>query len=109
MQDNAPCHASQATQNWLDSIGVVKLEWPPQSPDMNPIENIWQQVKSKLHKQHPDLRRLTGGKENIEKKLAERVEQVWAEIDSSSFETLVQSMPARMQAVIDAKGSWTKY
>ena len=41
MQDNARCHVSRVTKAWLELQTIPIMEWPPYSPDLNPIENIW--------------------------------------------------------------------
>ena len=42
-QDNAPSNASRFTKGWLSGVGITEqrlMDWPPQSPDLNPIENL---------------------------------------------------------------------
>lgn len=41
MQDNAPVHTAHIIRNLLRELGLEIMEWPPYSPDLNPIENIW--------------------------------------------------------------------
>ena len=48
MHDGAPCHTSSQTTNWLSQRAVVIPGWPPNSPDLNLIENIWAIIKRKL-------------------------------------------------------------
>ena len=49
-QDNAPCHTSRIVREYLAENDVLTLDWPPQNPDINIIENIWHIIKRKLHK-----------------------------------------------------------
>lgn len=53
MHDNAPSHASNHTKQWLSEQGLRNeklMVWPPNSPDLNPIENFWSIVKQKVYK-----------------------------------------------------------
>ena len=40
MHDNAPCHKAKTMLSFLEEEGIVDMKWPPQSPDMNPLENV---------------------------------------------------------------------
>ena len=100
-QDNDPKHTSKKAKKWMEDHNISLLDWPPQSPDLNPIEHLWQHVKSELTKYptHPK-----GVWE-----IWERVAEVWDKIRPEVCQNLIESMPRRVQAVIKAKGGHTKY
>lgn len=73
--------------------------WPPQSPDLNPIENLWWDIKKALK---------TRRSANLNE-LNMNVRQCWEEIAVERCERLVNSTPRRVQAVLAANGGYTKY
>ena len=100
-EDNAPVHTAKVARDFLLLQKVERLFWPPQSPDLNPIEELWSFVESGLRKRnHPPS--------NIHE-LEEMVIEEWAAIPKESYRNLIKSMPLRIQAVISAEGGHTKY
>lgn len=108
MQDNAPIHSARKVREWLKESGIETLSWPPYSPDLNPIEHIWALLKGTLAKKHPNLRKYARNKQGLEA-LIKAVDDVWEGIDQGCIQALFDSIPQRLQAVIDAKGWYTKY
>jgi hypothetical protein len=84
---------------WFAENEVEVMQWPSQSPDLNPIEHLWAEVERKL------------GARSFKRpqELWEAIQKVWSEIPMDSLINLVDSMPRRCQAVLNAKGYATKY
>lgn len=100
--DNDPKHTSKIVKNWLNKQEFHVLPWPSQSPDINPIENLWAYLKSMLLNQY----KAPPSNLNI---LWERVQEQWYQIPPNYCEKLVKSVENRLYAVKKAKGLWTKY
>ncbi|XDV11899.1 hypothetical protein PO909_000694 [Leuciscus waleckii] len=102
-QDNAPCHKARIISNWFlehDNEFTV-LKWPPQSPDLNPIEHLWDVVER-------ELRALDVHSTNLHQ-LQDAILSIWANISKECFQHLVESMPRRIKAVLKVKGGQTQY
>jgi transposase len=102
MQDGAPPHSSKYTKNWQEEHGILAMCWPPQSPDLNPIENLWQQLKIALEKRSP--RAVTKAD------LLIALQEEWAILrEKNVLGVLIKSMPKCVKMVIDSNGMPTKY
>lgn len=98
-QDNDPKHKARKTREWLLYNCPKVLETPPQSPDCNPIENIWDYLDDRVREHQISSK--------TELKL--RLQEEWQKIPVAYCQKLVSSMPRRLAAVRKAKGLWTKY
>ncbi len=98
-QDLAPAHTAKGTKSWFNDHGVTVLDWPANSPDLNPIENLWGIVKRKMGDTRP----------NNADELKATVKETWASIPPQQCHKLITSMPRRIEEVIKAKGAPTKY
>ena len=101
MQDNAPSHTSSETAAEFKARGIKLVPWPPYSPDLNPIESVWNWMKDYIQKNFPDKMSYD--------KLRAAVKEAWEAVPEDYLMELLDSMPARCQAVINAKGMYTKF
>lgn len=98
-QDNAPCHKSKRTTEWFSANNVPVFEWPAQSPDLSPIENLWHILKRNVAKH----------RHKNKNELKARIFEEWEKISPEVCSKLVATMPKRLQAVIKCRGGATKY
>ncbi len=97
--DTCPhCQRYQKLVQWHDH-GVTVLDWPANSPDLYPIENLWSIVKRKMRDTRP----------NNADDLKAAIKATWASITAEQCHRLIVSMPHRIGAVIHAKRGSTKY
>jgi hypothetical protein len=101
-QDGDPKHTSKLVQAWLkDNVPkfIAKKDWPANSPDQNVIENLWGTVQDRVYAREPRtvdaLRRI--------------IREEWQAIELETLQSLVDSMPRRLAAVIANAGGPTNY
>lgn len=100
-QDNASSHTSKSTKNWFATRGISLLYHPPSSPDLNPIEPVWHELKKRLRAlPHPP---------NTLQQLKSAVLQIWEELPIEDIDKHIRRMPDRVEAVLAAKGGHTKF
>ena len=100
-QDNDSKHTCKKVKEWLQKQDFHYMVWPAQSPDLNPIEHLWGYLKRRL----PDHDSSPKGIHE----LWERVQVDWEGIPVEECQKLIESMPRMIEAVIKAKGGYTKY
>lgn len=98
-QDNDPKHTAKSVKALMNKKKIRLLEWPSQSPDLNPIEHLWEHLDRQLKDRKP----------SNQNDLFCKIQEAWKQIKPETLINLVDSMPRRCQAVIDAKGYPTKY
>ena len=102
MQDGASVHRARTTMNWLTTNGVRLFNggiWPPNSPDMNPIEHVWPLVPRQL------AGRVFSGRDDLWAALV----VAFGRITPAQIVSLFASMPRRIAALKKAKGGHTRY
>jgi transposase len=99
--DNDPKHKAKSVQEWLSEQPFEVMKFPAQSPDLNPIENLWALLKQRLNRYE------TPPSGMIE--LWDRVKSEFYNISTEECLKLYESMPSRIDAVLKAKGMWTDY
>ena len=99
--DNDLKHTAKITKKWLSDNNIEVLSWPSQSPDLNLIEHLWNDIDKWIRALNTEIR----GKEM----LWEHVEKVWNETSIDTCSTLIQSMPERIKDVLKSKGGHTRW
>jgi len=100
MQDNATSHKAEYTQKKLGRVVKLLPNWPAQSPDLNPIENVWSWMETELSRMPPA---------SSKSRLKDQLLSVWDTLSLSTIQSLIQSVPNRLKAVIHKQGGCTNY
>lgn len=113
MQDNAPCHKAARTMREFDRLRINYMIWPALSPDLNPIESLWNTMKDHIAMRCREEGRDPSGQGRRRpisfQRLSEITQEAWERITHFEMLNLIQSMPRRCQAVIDADGGHIPY
>jgi len=100
-QDNAGCHVAHLTMDFLNFHHIRVLPWPAMSPDLNPIEHLWDELGRRVHNR-------INPPETLDQ-LRRALVAEWTNIPQAFIRNLIDSMRRRCQAVIDARGGHTRY
>ncbi|GFU76930.1 transposable element Tc1 transposase [Trichonephila clavipes] len=96
MDDNATCHRTLAVQDCLDSEGIQRLVWPACSPDLNPIENVWDALGRQVAgRNYPPTNKNT---------LIRALTEEWDKLPQQLLDNVVQSMVRRVECCIILHG-----
>ena len=98
-QDNDPKHRAHIVTHWLKEKEVKLLKWPPFSPDLNPIEHMWDAMERRIKKEKP----------KNETELKQALLLAWRGIVTDVTKKLVDSVPNRLNEVIRMNGYPTRY
>lgn len=100
-QDNARAHTARLTTDFLQQHNVRTMPWPALSPDLNPIEHLWDEIQRRLNDIQP--------RPTTAAQLTASFHRVWNAIPMAFINRLVHSMYRRCMAVINANGGHTRY
>ena len=111
MHDNAPIYTSRWTIEWLRSRGVPMFapSWPPWSPDLNPIKQVWHKLRDMLQEVDPTLSEAIGSEDEIYARLKASLLTAWEAIPQTFFDALVDTWFHRVDALRLESGWYTKY
>ena len=99
--DGASCHDCDEVIDFCSHKGIQRPYWPPNSPDMNPIEHVWGWIKHKLS----NLEVLPKNKTQLK----QEIQSIWNTIDQESIRKLYRGMPNRIRVLVDKGGRNTPF
>jgi hypothetical protein len=98
-QDNWTVHTAGTSRDWFHNHGVDLIEWPAWSPDLNPIEELWNDLKRRVYGRHP----------RTMEQLEQFITEEWAATDLNFIARICRNMPHRLQQVISNEGHKIAY
>ena len=101
MHDNARPHVARVCRQYLEDEGIDTIEWPSRSPDLNPIEHLWDIMFRSIRRRQVAPQTL--------QELTDALRQIWEDIPQDTIRRLIRSMPRHCQACIQARGGHTRH
>ena len=100
-QDNARPHSARATMDFLQQQNIATLPWPAFSPDLSPIEHLWDQLGRAVRQRHPQPQ--------TRRQLKAALQAEWRNIPQVRIQRLIRSMPRRCRACVAVVGGHIRY
>jgi transposase len=101
MDDNARPHRARAVTSYLQSEAVTSVHWPAMSPDLNHIEHIWDMLGRRIQVREPSVQTI--------RQLEAALHREWQQLSQQDIRRLTGGMRRRVEAVIQARGGYTRY
>jgi transposase len=98
MQDNDPKHTSGHAKEWMDENGVNWWKTPAESPDLNPIENLWHELKEYIRRE---------AKPKTKDQLIQGIEDFWGTVDKNKCLKYIGHLRKGIPKVIEVEGAAT--
>lgn len=98
-QDNWSVHTASTSQVWFHNHGIDLIDWPAWSPDLNPIENLWNDLKRRVYAHHSKTM----------EELEHWIGIEWQATDLNFISHICRSMPHRLQLLLDNNGHKISY
>lgn len=99
--DNARCHRARIVTDYLQQQHITTLPWPALSPDLSPIEHVWDMLGQQLRQRQQ--------RPTTVQELGAALQQEWNNLDQNDLGRLVRSMPRRIRACLANRGGFTRY
>jgi transposase len=100
-KDNARPHTARVTIDYLEQNNINVLQWPSKSPELNPIEHLWDQLGKRVRQRQPSPQTID--------QLRQMLQQEWRTIPRNNVINLIESIPRSWRAVLAARGGRTRY
>ena len=101
MDDNARPHRSRVATAYLQSKAVTSVPWSAMSPDLNPIEHIWDMLGRRIEAREPPVQTI--------RQLEAALHREWQQLSQQDIRRLTGGMRSRVEAVIQTRGGYTRY
>ena len=98
-QDNASIHRSKETSRWFTMNGIEPIVWPAKSPDLSPVEQMWNLVRTEVYEnEYQTLEQFVTA-----------IQTYWNGIEQQKVDNLIDSFPHRLEECLELKGDITHY
>ena len=100
MQDNAPMHTSRKAREFFDENSINWWKPPPESPDCNPIENLWHELKEYIRREV---------KPHTKQELVDGIKEFWATVTVENCSRYINNLCKVVPKIIELNGAATGY